>query len=61
MYRCVELPFGSENAAKFIWWCLKNGIFERMVNGYSAVKAGKDIETRSDGVDLFWSSVSSRV
>lgn len=59
--RSIELPFGSENAAKFIWWCLKNGIFERMISGYSAAKAGKNIETRSDGVDLFWSSVSSRV
>ena len=56
--RCVQLPFGSQRAANFIWWCMKNRVFESIVRNYSKIAANRDFETRSDGVALFWSKVS---
>ncbi len=56
--RCLQLPFGSQRAANFIWWCMKNRVFESMVQNYSKEAANKNFETRSNGVELFWSEVS---
>ena len=56
--RCLQLPFGSQRAANFIWWCMKNRVFESILQNYSKAAANKDSETRSNGVDLFWSKVS---
>jgi len=56
--RCVQLPFGSQRAANFIWWCMNNRVFESIIRNYSKKAANRDSETRSDGVALFWSRVS---
>jgi len=56
--RCFQLPFGSQRAANFIWWCLKNRVFECMISNYSNAAANSDFETRSNGVEQFWSKVS---
>jgi len=56
--RCFLLPFGSQRAANFIWWCIKNRVFECLIRNYSSEIANKDFEARSNGVDLFWSKVA---
>lgn len=55
--RGIELPFGSTNASNFIYWALKNGVLKRISeHGLKAPKMD-NIETRSDGVKLFWDRI----
>ncbi len=53
--RGMELPFGSENAANFIWWCIKHGLFEKMME--QGQYEDKNPETKSNGVEIFWEKV----
>jgi hypothetical protein len=54
--RGVELPMGSDEAAGFIWWCLKHGVFEKMLeNGIDNFNT--EFETQPTGVKLFWDEV----
>lgn len=59
--RCLELPFGSEKAANFIWWCLKNGIFEKMLESYSENRDDRGLEISPKGVEFFWNKISMLV
>lgn len=54
--RGIELPTGSDETANFIWWCLKHGIFEKMLEQGSGIM-NRDHETQPNGVELFWEEV----
>lgn len=54
--RGVELPIGSERAANFIWWCLRQGIFEKILE-QGLMPENRELETRGDGVKLFWDRI----
>lgn len=58
--RGIELPIGSDRAANFIWWCLNHGIFERMLS-QGMVEDRANLETRDDGVKVFWDKVRKMV
>jgi hypothetical protein len=58
--RGIELPMGSNETANFIWWCLREGIFEKMLEqGMGALNT--EVETQSNGVELFWDRVNDLV
>ncbi len=60
-WRGLLLPPHSSQAADFIYWCLKTGIFEKMMS-YKLKTNDKDeysAEVSPDGVKLFWEKVSS--
>ncbi len=58
--RGIELPWGSDEAANFIWWCLIHGIFEKMLEqGIGTINT--DLETQPTGVKLFWQEVQKLV
>jgi hypothetical protein len=58
--RGIELPMGSNDTANFIWWCLNEGIFEKMLEqGRGALNT--EIETQSNGVELYWKRVNELV
>ncbi len=59
--RSLRLPTGSKRAAAFIWWCLKNGVFERMIENYELVQKKDKLEVESIGVELFWEKISELV
>lgn len=59
--RGIELPYGSVKAASFIWWCINNNIFEKLISDYSTSGLSENMETRSDGVRLFWEKIASMV
>lgn len=54
--RGLELPSGSKKAASFIWWCLKQGLFEKILE-QGLMSESKDIETSANGVEVFWERV----
>jgi hypothetical protein len=58
--RGIELPMGSDKAANFIWWCLRTGIFERMLS-QGMVENLANVETRDDGVKMLWERVEKLV
>jgi len=59
--RGVEIPSDPDFASRFIWWALTNGIFEKIAeHGYLHSNL-KNIETRSDGVELFWERIKGLV
>ncbi len=55
-WRGVALPFGSQYAARFIWWCLKEQVFEKMVQCKVQPHAEDKFaqEIGPDGVKEFW-------
>lgn len=58
-WRGILLPQHSKNAADFIYWCLKTGIFQEMLK-YKEKSLNKDrfnYELGSNGVETFWKHV----
>ncbi len=53
-WRGLRLPEGAEESAKFIRWCLHEGLFAKMLQfkGYVAHE-----ELSADGVKVFWEKV----
>ena len=62
-WRGIELPKGSKLASEFIWWNLKNGMFNNMI--HCKVRPSNDDpnghELHNNGVDEFWKKVSEMV
>lgn len=58
-WRGLELPHDPTKGAQFIWWCLKEGIFESMLNftQYPYTEERHQLELESDGVKQFWNKV----
>jgi hypothetical protein len=57
--RGIEIPYDPVEASKFIWWCLSYGILEKIGQHGSLEPENSGLETRSDGVSLFWTRVAS--
>ena len=59
-WRGVILPDNPERAAKFIWWCLKEKLFEKMGTGDRNLLPKEENlnELSSDGVKQFWERVT---
>lgn len=55
-FRALALPFHSQKAAQFIWWCLREKIFYTMAH-YK--RNTKNPELRPDGVTEFWGKVEA--
>lgn len=62
-WRGVELPTDTKQAATFIEWCLKNGVFEHMMKYKKPEQEEphKSQEIASDGVEELWATVASHV
>jgi hypothetical protein len=59
--RALELPWGSENTANFIWWALKQGVLEKMMEHGSYKDPVVHHELGSDGVKQFWRMVKGLI
>lgn len=62
-WRGVALPFGSKYAAEFIWWALKEGIFEKMIQCRVQPNTEDKFaqEIGPDGVKEFWKKTAEFV
>jgi hypothetical protein len=57
--RGVELPYDPREASHFIWWCLQQGILQKIAEHGNIGYNLSNIETWSNGVELFWHRVAS--
>lgn len=59
LWRGICLPKDAKKSADFIFWCLKQGVFARMIHYKRSQKNGfHAYELRPDGVEQFWRNVS---
>lgn len=59
-WRSMRLPDDPTSAARFIWWCLQNGLFAQMLNSTLTPQPNDRFafEIEPDGVYRFWQTVS---
>lgn len=60
-WRGLKLPSDPIEAAQFIWWCMREGVFAAMADASDSPKEQPNIEIRSDGVRLFWERAASLI
>lgn len=53
-WRALRLPTDPEKACKFTMWCMREGLFSKMLD-YTRVEKGDEVQ--SNGVEQFWNHV----